>query len=145
MKTYILFYLIYWSIFASFVIYKLKIINHLVLVFKTIFGLRKFYSVTILGYRTLDNDATNFNSLDFIPARSYNFSHSTRHDFSLLVEDLSNSKEFNDKFYPVAIFRAVTENGQFRSSWHDNRNLGKTFLVAKENIVSMQPVKIRFF
>lgn len=144
MKNYILFYLIYWGIFIPFIFYKTGLFKRLVMVIKTILGLRKFYIVKLRAFREQGENYV-FTSFDNFSARQYDYALNHCETFDLIVEDFSKEKQLNDNFYPTYIFMPVTAQGKWREAFCNNLELPKKFKVAKENIISMQPTKIKIF
>lgn len=145
MKNYELFYLIYWPVFLTFIGIKSRLLVKSYLFFGTLFGLRKFYLVRMKTFRTPESDAWRFCSLDEVPARHYKDSIGSEFSVNILVEDLTKKSELENEFEPQYTFMAVTEKGQWRKDWCDDRKIKRKFTVAKENVYEMVATKVKLF
>jgi hypothetical protein len=145
MKAYQAFYLIYWSIFLFLIGWRSGITGSIILFCKKLFGFGRFYSVTLSGYRVRDRIGIQFGSMDDIPARDYEYASLTKLKFGVNAEIFVNKKELEDKFNPIITLTIVDGKGVWHKNFHRDYNLPKKIIIAQENVLRMEPIKLKIF
>jgi hypothetical protein len=145
MKTYQAFYLIYWPIFLFLIGWRSGITGSIVLFCKKLFGFSNFYSVTLSGYRVLDKIGIQLGSMDYVSARNYKFASFTRTQLYSNAEVFVNKKELEDNLHPTITLTFVNDKGFWRKNFHRDNNFPKKIKVAQENVLKMEPIKLKFF
>ena len=145
MKSYLIFYFTYWPIFILILAGKLGYLSKLILLIRGLLGWRKFLKVTIAGFHVPNRNGLKFFSLDEVEASWYRYALNTRRNYELIVEDVSSEDELKDEFYPMYRFIPVKSNGQIDQNFCQKIGTNRVFRVAAENIVLIEPTKVKLF